>query len=481
MKKIPQNQVIQRLMSENIWWESPKTIPAAYQKLLKRPYLDIFFPYLENRRITRAIVLMGPRRVGKTVLLHHAIDRLIEKGVNPDTICYVSVDQPLYNGLSLEDFLETFREATGIDYKKQECFVFFDEIQYLKNWENHLKVLVDKYPNVKCIVSGSAAAALRIKSLESGAGRFSNFLLPPLTFYEYMFLLKKTSLVDARASDDGFFEAVHSGSIAELNKNFINYLNFGGYPEVALSKEIQRNPGQFVKSDIIDKVLLRDLPSLYGIKDIQELNYLFTTLAFNTADEVSLEQLARGSGIAKNTIKKYIEYLEAAFLIKTVHRVDRNARRLKRATTLKVYLTNPSMRAALFDIVDQKDDAIGQLVETAVYSQLFHTDLFLHYARWSKGEVDIVALSPGQKVNFAIEVKWSDRFAGHPQDLKSLITFCHEHNLPSAMVISRSAYAVKKYQNVSLNFIPASLYCYFLGYNVIHHRQLLEGLSLAKD
>jgi len=68
---------------------------------------------------------------------------------------------------------------------------FFNEIQYLKNWEVHLKAIVDSYPSVKCMVSGSAAAALRMKSLESGAGRFTEFLLPPLTFYEYLHLLKK--------------------------------------------------------------------------------------------------------------------------------------------------------------------------------------------------------------------------------------------------------------------------------------------------
>lgn len=59
--------------------------------------------------------------------------------------------------------------------------MFFDEIQYLKSWEVHLKALVDRYPNLKFVASGSAAAALRLKSNESGAGRFTEFLLPPLT------------------------------------------------------------------------------------------------------------------------------------------------------------------------------------------------------------------------------------------------------------------------------------------------------------
>jgi len=130
-------------------------------------------------------------------MIHHAVARLLQEGIKPERIFYVSVEHPLYNGLSLEDFLGIYREATGIDFRKTECFVFFDEIQYLKGWELHLKAIVDTFTKVKCIASGSAAAALRMKSVESGAGRFTDFLLPPLTFYEYLNLLDGLDNLDA--------------------------------------------------------------------------------------------------------------------------------------------------------------------------------------------------------------------------------------------------------------------------------------------
>lgn len=82
------------------------------------------------------------------------------------------------------------------------------------------------------------------------------------------------------------------------------------------SLDVRASARRFIKSDIIDKVLLRDLPSLYGIADVQELNRLFNTLAYNTAQELSLEDLSRTSHVAKNTLAKYLDYLEAAFLIK---------------------------------------------------------------------------------------------------------------------------------------------------------------------
>lgn len=194
-------------------------------------------------------------------------------------------------------------------------YIFFDEIQYLKDWERHLKVLVDSFPNTKFVVSGSAAAALKWYSTESGAGRFTDFMLPLLTFQKYIHLKKMTHLIYDSSIEYGRKRIQYylTHDTKELNKEFVNYLNFGGYPEVVLSEKIQSDMGRYVKRDIIDKVLLRDLPSLYGIRDVQGLNRFFSYLAYNSANEFSYEKMSRASGIQKDTLKKYLEYLEAAF------------------------------------------------------------------------------------------------------------------------------------------------------------------------
>lgn len=125
-------------------------------------------------------------------------------------------------------------------------------------------------------------------------------------------------------------------------------MNYGGYPEAVLNPEIQLDLRRYLGRDIVDKVLLRDLPSLYGIQDIQELNRLFASISYNSGQEVSLEALSSNSGVAKATLSRYLEYLEAAFLIVRVMRVDDTGRSFKRVRQFKVYLTNPSMRAALY-------------------------------------------------------------------------------------------------------------------------------------
>lgn len=466
---IPTEKIIERLQYENPWWAT-KEIPSLYKEMSKRLYFDLFYPFVTETDIRRAVVLMGPRRVGKTVMMFHTIDELINENINPQRIFFIGIDNPIYVNLSLQEILDLSKDSVKVE-NLENCFVFFDEIQYLKDWERHLKVLVDTYPKTKFIVSGSAAAALKWHSTESGAGRFTDFMLPPLTFQEFIHLKNRDHLIQKSSIQYGDKQIPYCLpiNIDELNDEFIQYLNFGGYPEVVLSEKIQKDMGRYVKNDIVDKVLLRDLPSLYGIKDVQELNRFFTYIAYNTGNEFSYETMSKDSGIQKETLKKYLEYLEAAFLIKVLNKVDINAKRLKRVTSFKVYLTNPSLRTALFSPVKGMDSEMGNMVETAILSQWMHREnLDLTYARWkdgrSEGEVDLV-LVDDKKFNpvWGVEIKWSNRFFEMPQDLKSLIKFCKANQFEKALVTTIDKQDTKLESEISFTFVPASVYAYNIG------------------
>jgi hypothetical protein len=176
--------------------------------------------------------------------------------------------------------------------------------------------------------------------------------------------------------------------------------------------------------------------------------------------------------VAKNTLKRYIEYLEAAFLIKVVHRVDRNAKRFRRANFFKVYLTNPSMRAALFSPLKADDSAVASLAETSIFSQWFHSDEPIYYARWHDGEVDMVYLEPKQKVSWAVEVKWSDRYCDNPDELKSLLSFCQANRLRRVLVTSKTRTSGCEAGGIQIEFLPASIYCFTVGYHLIRGKKV---------
>ena len=470
MLQVSDQEINSRLREENPWWIDGAGIDRDFAAFPRRAYLQPFTRLLRQHGPQRALLLLGPRRVGKTILVFHAIDDLLQRKVAGRDILYISLETPTFFGQSLESlvrrFQKIFERPTGTP-----LFVFFDEIQYLKGWEVHLKSLVDSFRGIQFVATGSAAAALKHKSTESGAGRFTEYVLPPLTFFEYLrFIGSEDALIidDVDRDDAGRFRA---RDIHGLNDAFVNYVNFGGYPEAVFSETVRKNPRRYIKSDIIDKVLLRDLPSLYGIADVQELNSLFNTVAYNSAQEISVEDLSQSSGVSKPTIAKYLEYLEAAFLIKRLRRIDENAARFRKAMTFKVYLTNSTMRSALFAPLDADDAAMGHMVETAVFSQWLHNTSYiesLHYARWKKGEVDLVSLDATQRPRFAVEVKWSDRAPGDTKEIKALLEFARGNTLARRpLVTTRTISDIKTMDGIEVEFTPASLHCYTVGRNTL--------------
>ncbi|MCE7060653.1 ATP-binding protein [Dyadobacter sp. CY343] len=468
-----ETQIIARLQFENPWWTTGK-LDAYYASFKPRLYFDLFYPLIKNTTVHRAAVLMGPRRVGKTVMLYHTIQQLIRDGVAPTKILYASIETPIYNNIPLSDLFAMAKKASG-NADDSGWYIIYDEIQYLKDWEVHLKTLVDTFHQTKFIASGSAAAALKLKSNESGAGRFTDFMLPPLTFHEYIHLKDLAQLIRPDTinwkGNIGAFSA--ASNITELNRHFIEYVNFGGYPEVIFNEEIQGNPGRFMRADIIDKVLLRDLPGLYGIQDVQELNSLFTTIAWNSGQECSIDELSKKSGVKKTILRQYLTYLEAAFLVHLVKRVDQKAGRFQRENFFKIYLTNPSLRSALFAPLTAEADGMGAIVETAIFSQWMQRTSFIpYYGRWKNGEVDLVSISrKNNKPNWAVEIKWSNRYFEAPNELKSLTSFCQENGLNQALATTIDKTGLKKSNDIQIQFIPASVYAYNVGKNTLESQK----------
>jgi len=484
---VTDDDIYERLRFENPWWDENRALEAI-RRLPRRTFLQPLLALVKLTTVRRAVVLLGPRRVGKTVMLQQAVASLIDDGVPPGQVCYLALDTPLYSKITLEKLLSIAR-AHGRLAPGAPAYFMLDEVQYLRDWEVHLKVLVDTEPSVRFVASGSAAAALRRKSTESGAGRFTDFLLPALTFDEFLAFrggqtpdvltpaLRRLQQTDLGDRD---MQALQPLDIEALNLQFVDYVNFGGYPEIVVSDTARANIARFVKSDIVDMVLLRDLPTLYGIADIPELNSLFTMLAFNTGNELSLEALAKNSGVAKNTLKRYIDYLEAAFLAKRIERIDRSARRFVRVPNFKVYLTNAAMRAALFRPASPDDERFPFLAETAFVGQAdaFDASDHLHYARWDAGEVDFVRLEPGSLRPIAVvEIKWSDRPLERSSELASLAAFLHYNGsgIEDVVVTTRTRSASQRLGEHQIRFVPTSILCWRMGREAVHRVGLAPG------
>lgn len=455
------NILANRIKDDNSWWEEGK-IPF-YDEFSKRRYYQGFYELVTQKFPHRAVVLMGPRRIGKTVIMYQAIQDLIDAGIDPQKIFYFSLDTPIYTNKPLDELVVDGLQINEVSL--EESYFFFDEIQYLKDWEIHLKSLVDKNRKTKFIASGSAAAALRMKSIESGAGRFTDFFLPPLTFSEYIDLNKyHTHLVETEVDFNGPRRFFKANDIDAFNSLFVDYINFGGFPEIALTTEKVKNPERVIQKDITDKVIMKDLPGLFGIENTLELQQFFNVLSYRTGEILDYKKVSQETKTDNKTIKKYIKYLEAAFLIKVLHRVDVTAKRFKNITQFKVYLTNPSLYTGLFGRIEDSDERFPHLVETAVYAQYLHREHeYLRYANWKigkeEGEVDLIQVGKNfQKVQWAVEVKWSD----HPKAGK-LKYFMAKNGLNKGILTSKTKF--EDYEDLLI--VPNSIYAYVVSKNAL--------------
>lgn len=479
MKKIDKDQVVKGIDRANPWWRGESV--GYFKELPRRTHFDRLYRLVRQTDPKRAVVLMGPRRIGKTVLVYQLVDQLIKDGTNPKSIVYLSLHNPIFRLSTLEELLLLATEWAGVAPKG--VTMFFDEIQYLDTWEQQLKALVDSYPDTKFFVTGSAAAALHKKSKESGAGRFTDYLLPPLSFYEFVFIKGEIEKTPRESID-----------LAKLNSLYLEYLNYGGFPESITSENVRNKPEQYIGEDILDKVLGRDLPSIYGISNPNELHRLFAALAYNTSNEVSPDSISKEAGVSKNDINKYIDFLESAFLIRVIDKTDDHIKKFQRRTHFKIVLTNPSLRSAIFGKLSAEDKDLEGLAETAVFSQLIiHQGRYpsYKYARWnrggSKGEVDLVHVTLKGDVTAALEIKWSDRFAEGSEKPRSLISFCKDNELPVAFMTSKTVFSTTNHSSVIVKHIPTSYLCFVIGFfggmmdSAGHSRKTGEAASLSEN
>jgi predicted AAA+ superfamily ATPase len=108
---------------------------------------------------------------------------------------------------------------------------------------------------------------------------------------------------------------------------------------------------------------------------------------------------------------------------------------------------------------------MGNMVETAIYSQWFHRYWRTpYYARWKSGEVDIVGLSSDNlKPAWAVEIKWSNRYFENPSELKSLSSFLVKNKLKRAIITTIDITNEIELKNYTFDYMPSSLYCYTIG------------------
>jgi len=326
----------------------------------------------------KALIVYGPRRVGKTTLLRSYLDSCglryrLETGD----------DIRLRHLLGSGDLKQIVSMAEGFD------LVAIDEAQQVPDIGMGLKILVDHVPNLRVIATGSSSFDL--------AGAVGE----PLTGRKKTIILFPVSQMELRRRFNSY----------DLRRRLDDYLIFGSYPEVVL-REAKKEKIELLE-ELAGSYLLKDVLALERIRSSRTLLDLLKLIAFQVGNQVSLNELATQVKLDVKTVGRYLDILEKAFVIIRVGGFSRNMRN-EVTSKAKYYFLDNGVRNAVvgqYNQLDSRND-VGALWENFVVSERLKKRSYegiygtFHFWRTYEGkEIDYVEERDGGL--FGYECKWS--------------------------------------------------------------------------
>jgi len=342
---------------------------------------------LKNLKPNKAVVIYGPRRVGKTTLLH----RLAKKISQP--ILWLNGDDiDIQESLSLQS-LEKLKSIVG-KYR----VIMIDEAQRIQKIGHTLKLIVDGIPRIKIVATGSSSFELAHQVGEPLVGRKWQYTLYPIA------QLELSSLEN------------HLETKGKLESRLI----YGSYPEVILADGYQEKIS--ILESVVDGYLFKDIFTLEGIKKPTKVISLAKALALQIGNQVSLSELSRTLGINLATVERYLDLLEKTFVIKRVSGFSRNLRK-EITKTCRYYFWDNGVRNVLinnFNPLTIRTD-IGQLWENYLFIERMkkrdYQKIYSNIYFWrthDRQEIDLIEERGGKL--FGIEFKWQAKKPRVPRD-----------------------------------------------------------------
>ena len=364
---------------------------------LKKIFLNELFK-------NKAIILVGPRQVGKTTLLQELI------ATSPHRVLSLNCDEP--EVVSLLTNTNTAKLKTIIGNNE---LIVIDEAQKVDNIGLTLKLIVDNFKNVQVIASGSSAFELRNRLNEPLTGRKKEYQMYPISCEEI----------------------INSFGLVEEHRTLENRLIFGSYPDILMHPENARS----YLTELTQSYLYKDILTLNDIRKPDLLNRLLQALAFQIGSEVSTNELSKMLQTDGKTIEKYIDLLEKCYVIFRLGGLSRNLRtELKRAK--KIYFYDTGVRNAIiqqFSPAQMRND-MGALWENFfIVERMKYNHYRGHYCNsyfWrttQQQEIDLVEDCDGMMTAF--EMKWNPARKAHfPK------SFLDAYNVSKTVIITPDNY-----------------------------------------
>lgn len=394
--------------------------------------------------------ITGSRRVGKSSLMKIAIAQLLEQGIGWDKICYISFEderllgQPYEPDLLLQAFAELYPENPLL----KEVHFFFDEIQYLENWEFFVNRIHEQI-NKKIVITGSNSKLLHTEVASVMRGRAVPIELLPLSFAEYL----NWSAIEF---------AEYGVGKTQVLASFNRYLKQGGYPETVFQSE-QEN--FHLLQEYFNTVLYRDIIDQQQPANYSYLRYLYHRIAANTGKTTGLRKIynelkSRGYAISQGTLYEMADLAESVYLYKSISKFDFSLVKRENADKKNYFIDNGMLRA----LNNSFSENYGMLLENLVFWQLYRqygsiytTDIY--YYKDQTYECDFILYKEGGKA-LPIQVCWSiDATDTKDREIKALLKACRMTDSKSGIIITYETEAEMEIDEIKIAVIPAWKWC----------------------
>ena len=348
--------------------------------IIRENYLKRIRPFYDKDLIK---VITGIRRCGKSVILKQIINEIINLGINEENIIYVNFELSDYSDIKTFKDLDKYIKERIISDNKY--YLFFDEIQYVEEWEKTVNSYKAKYgDNISIFITGSNSDLLSGELATLLSGRYVSFKIRPFTFKEVCEF--KNYEFDKYT----------------LEEQFINYVKWGGLPQRFTLNEEQEI--RTYLTDVYNSIVVKDIIKRFKITDLDLFNRIAEYIVKTPSQTFSAENLAKyfeindDRGVGKTTLYNYLEYMCKAHLINKVERYDVRGKRILNGK-YKYYLTDLGL-GQILNV--SKKEQMGAYLENVVYNELVYRGYDVSVGNLDNGEVDFIALKDGKKEYYQI-------------------------------------------------------------------------------
>ncbi len=394
--------------------------------------------------LTKSFILtiIGPRRAGKTYSMYDLI--LNKLKLKEDQYLFLNFEDLELKGLHpkiLADSVDTHQQLYG----KLPEFLFFDEIQSLKNWESAVYSLFEK-KRFYIVLTGSSSKLLSKEIATQLRGRAITYALFPLSFKEFLSFKS--------------FDTSKTPSTYKKNEIIFmlsKYLKTGGFPDVVLDETL---PDKFFK-DYLDLIIFRDMVERFKIRNVSLIRLLITSLLSSFGKQFSINSIynqlkSQKIRVSRKTLYSYIELLEDSFFSFLVRKFDFSQKR-SYLSIPKVYLSDTGLANNLLTLSFSENT--DRLMENCIFIELKrrqneNRNLEVYYLDLNGGEVDFL-LKQGPRLKQLIQVTYASSEAEIVErEFKNLISASEKFKCKDLLLITwnyEGKISIKKH---AINCIP---------------------------